>query len=147
MNPYQSYFQTPMYNPQMYHTPAPMDRLAQLQSQQISQNNQFMTIGKMVDSMDIVKATDIPMDGNMYYFPKADGSEIFVKQWLPNGTTQILRYKPFSESEQANPSSCVNKLDNEQYRALEGKINDFSDRLDKMERYLKGRAKKEVVDE
>ena len=147
MNPYQSYFQTPMYNPQMYHAPAPMDRLAQLQSQQISQNNQFMTIGKMVDSMDIVKATDIPMDGNMYYFPKADGSEIFVKQWLPNGTTQILRFKPFNDTERLNASIHNKELENEPYKALEEKIDSFSDRLDKMERYLKGKAKKEVVDE
>lgn len=29
-------------------------------------------IGKIVDSVEIVRSMDIPMDGNLYYFPKAD---------------------------------------------------------------------------
>ena len=58
------------------------------QMQATSQQTSF--IGKVVDSIDVVKATDIPMDGNIYYFPKADGTEIFGKQWLMNGQTQIL---------------------------------------------------------
>ena len=41
------------------------------QMQATSQQTSF--IGKVVDSIDVVKATDIPMDGNIYYFPKADG--------------------------------------------------------------------------
>ena len=42
----------------------------------------------------LVKVTDIPMDGNMYYFPKADGTEIYSKQFMPNGQTRILTFKP-----------------------------------------------------
>ena len=38
---------------------------------QMSGANQFTPLGKIVESVDIVKATDIPMDGNMYYFPTA----------------------------------------------------------------------------
>ena len=32
----------------------------------ISMTNQMSALGKMVDSIDVVKATDIPMDGNTY---------------------------------------------------------------------------------
>ncbi len=64
--------------------------------QQVPQANQQMNvIGKIVDSIEVVKAMDIPADGNMYYFPKADGSEIFGKQWIvTEGRTQILTFKP-----------------------------------------------------
>ena len=84
-----------------------MDRMGQLQQYQQSlqqpmspsqipgTNQQMNVIGKIVDSIDVVKATDVPMDGNIYYFPKADGTEIFGKQLLSNGQTRILTFKPF----------------------------------------------------
>lgn len=74
---YQQNLQQPMATAQMSGTP-----------------QQINVMGKIVDSIDIVKATDIPMDGNMYYFPKADGTEVFGKQWLMNGQTRILTFKP-----------------------------------------------------
>jgi hypothetical protein len=55
-------------------------------------------MGKIVESIDIVKTTDIPMDGNVYYFPKADGTEIYAKQWMANGQTRISRFKPISNN-------------------------------------------------
>ena len=71
---------------------------------QMQPQSNFVALGKMVDSIDIVKATDIPMDGNMYYFPKADGTEIYGKQWLQNGQTRILTFKPFFDGEADNSS-------------------------------------------
>lgn len=56
--------------------------------------------GKIVDSIDSVKATDIPMDGNSYYFPKADGTEVYSKRWLPNGRTEVITYTPVIEASQ-----------------------------------------------
>ena len=73
-------------------------------------SNQMSTLGKMVDSIDVVKATDIPMDGNAYYFPKADGTEVYCKQWLQNGTTRILTFKPVLEDNPNNVSSNTEKL-------------------------------------
>ena len=77
---------------------------------QMSGANQMSAIGKMVDSIDVVKATDIPMDGNSYYFPKADGTEVYCKQWLQNGTTRILTFKPISEDNTNDLSSDTEKL-------------------------------------
>ena len=77
---------------------------------QMSGANQMSTLGKMVDSIDVVKATDIPMDGNTYYFPKADGTEVYCKQWLQNGTTRILTFKPVFEDNPNNVSSNTEKL-------------------------------------
>ena len=107
-------YQTPTQNPYM-------DRMAQLQQYQqslqqpmlptqMSGTNQMSALGKMVDSIDVVKATDIPMDGNTYYFPKADGTEVYCKQWLQNGTTRILTFKPVFEDNPNNLSSDTEKL-------------------------------------
>ena len=98
-----------------------MDRMAQLQQYQqslqqplpptqMSGANQMSALGKIVDSIDVVKATDIPMDGNVYYFPKADGTEVYCKQWLHNGTTRILTFKPVFEDDTNNLSSDTEKL-------------------------------------
>lgn len=109
----------PMQNPYM-------DRMAQLQQYQQSlqqpvspaqipgANQQMNVIGKIVDSVDVVKATDVPMDGSMYYFPKADGTEIFGKQWLPNGTTVIKTFLPQNEEpiseEQSGNNDKINVI-------------------------------------
>ena len=95
-------YQTPynLYNPQqqyMNYFTQPMQQ--QLQQQQLPIQNQLST-GKIVDSIETVKVTDIPMDGNAYYFPKADGSEVYAKKWLPNGSTEVRIYKRYEEPEQ-----------------------------------------------
>ena len=41
--------------------------------------------GKSVDSVDVVKAMDIPLDGSISYFPLTDGSAIVSKQLLQDG--------------------------------------------------------------
>lgn len=78
-------------------------------------NQQMNLVGKMVDSIDVVKAMDLPMDGNMYFFPKADGSEIFSKQWLQNGTTRILAFKSVLDVE-PNTLSNTEKIQNRYIR-------------------------------
>lgn len=136
---YFSQYQQPMPNPYM-------DRMAQLQQYQQSlqqpvvptqmpgANQQMNVIGKIVDSMDVVKATDVPMDGNMYYFPKADGTEIFSKQWLSNGQTRILTFKPVFEDNPNNLSSDTEKLkisiSDEVTEAFMKRFDDIEKRLD-----------------
>lgn len=104
-NPYQPV----SYNPYF-------DRVQQFQqmNQNINANNQqtqqsMNPMIKIVDSIDVVKAADVPMDGNMYYFPKADGTEIYAKRWMPNGTTQILSFKPVYDNDMENVSSKEEK--------------------------------------
>jgi hypothetical protein len=117
-----------------------MDRLTQLQ--QYQQNlNTFSALGKIVESEDIVKTTDIPMDGNMYYFPKADGTEVYGKKWLPNGQTQILAFKPTLD-DKANISSSedikfdLGALDEFKNVFLE-QIESVNERLDRIENNIR----------
>ena len=49
--------------------------------------------GKIVDSQDVVRATEVPI-GGYGIFPKADLSEIYIKSWNNNGTTSVITYKP-----------------------------------------------------
>ena len=119
---------------------------------QMSGANQMSALGKMVDSIDVVKATDIPMDGNTYYFPKADGTEVYCKQWLQNGTTRILTFKPVFEDNPNNLSSDTEKLK----ISLSDEVTDvFMKRFDELEKRIDdlmpkktvSRAKKESEEE
>ena len=59
--------------------------------------------GKIVDSADVVRATEVPI-GGYGIFPKADLSEVYVKSWNNNGTTSIITYKPeLGAAAQENP--------------------------------------------
>ena len=49
--------------------------------------------GKVVDSVDMVRVNEVPF-GGFGVFPKGDLSEIYVKSWNNNGTTQIHTYRP-----------------------------------------------------
>ena len=147
------------YQPQQQYMPNPymqrMENLQQFQQAiqpqpQMQGANNFTPLGKIVDSVDIVKATDIPMDGNMYYFPKADGSEIFGKQWLANGQTRILTFKASLDDECNNLSSEAEKLkiepSDEFLEVFQSMFDGVLERIDKLEKSLKpnSRTKKEV---
>ena len=106
---------------------------------QMSLANQMSTLGKMVDSIDVVKATDIPMDGNAYYFTKADGTEVYCKQWLQNGTTRILSFKPVFDDNTNNVSSDTEKLK----ISLSDDVTEvFMKRIDELEKLLDSLAPK-----
>jgi hypothetical protein len=90
----------------------------------------------MVESMDMVKVADIPMDGNMYYFPKADGTEIYSKQFMPNGQTRILTFKPVLEEEPNNSSVAQEKFNisafSEVLEGIQNEIRLINEKIDKI---------------
>ena len=154
-NYYAQYTQPqPQFNPYMQR----MENLQQFQQalQQPTVASQVPALGKVVESIDIVKVTDIPMDGNVYYFPKADGEEIYTKQFLPNGQTRILTFKPFSDAKPNN--SADNDLKSQ--IALSDELTEtFMKRFDDLEMQMKeilsksvtknttSRSKKEVAED
>lgn len=112
------------------------DRMAQLQQQYnipqqyVQQTNNSLQ-GKIVDSIDVVRATDIPMDGNCYYFPKADGSEVYAKRWLPSGNTEVIVYKP--SIEEANVKEVDNRSSLEE---VTNRLDSIDERIGKIEKSL-----------
>ena len=163
MQPYQTFYPQMNNNYQMQMQNPYMERMAQLQQYQqslqqpvvptqMSGANQMSALGKMVDSIDVVKATDIPMDGNAYYFPKADGTEVYCKQWLQNGTTRILTFKPVLEDNPNNVSSDTEKfkigLSDEVTEVFMKRFDELEKRIDDlMPKRTVARSKKESEEE
>lgn len=148
MNNYSQYQQPQMqFNPYMQR----MENLQQFQQslQQPTVTSQVPALGKVVESMDIVKVTDIPMDGNVYYFPKADGGEIYTKQFMPNGQTRILTFKPILDAEPNNSADKDLKsqitLSDELTEVFMKRFDDLEKRFDELtaKKPATSRAKKE----
>lgn len=87
--------------------------------------------GKIVDSAEMVKVTEVPF-GGFAVFPKGDMSEIYVKSWNSNGTTQIHTYRPVPieetpEAKQADTNALILQqianLDSKLDAFINGKVN------------------------
>lgn len=105
--------------------------------QQVQANQQMNVIGKIVDGIEAVKAIDIPMDGAMYYFPKADGTEVYGKRWIVGeGRTVILPFKPILESDPNNISNEDKKSNLEPFRefaeVFEKRFDNLENRIDEV---------------
>ena len=141
------------YQPMQQYNPY-LQRMENLQQFQQTLNpmpmqmqNQFPALGKIVESVDIVKVTDIPMDGNMYYFPKADGTEIYGKQFGMDGKTRILTFKPVLEDNpHISPSDDIKTHFGAFSEVVEGIQNDLKVLYDKVDRISKPAKQKGGAD-
>ena len=97
----------------------------------------------------MVKVADIPMDGNMYYFPKADGTEIYTKQFGIDGRTRILTFKPVLDDNPNNLPTEEEKLKfdtfNDVLLGIQKDIKELTEKVDKITKPT--RTKKEVVED
>ena len=100
-----------MYNPNSYYNPY---------MQQMPQQSYIN--GKVVDSEDILKVTEIPM-GGYGVFPKADFSEIYMKYWKDNGTTEIVTFKPVEQKNSILEQENAIKQILEKIEQLDQKLN------------------------
>ena len=139
---YPQYFQPqPQTNPYMQR----MENLQQFQ-QTLQPQTQYQPLGKIVDSVDVVKATDIPMDGNAYYFPKADGTEVYMKRWLANGTTETTVYKPILDNGNAQTITLSSEQEKSVLEDFRGVLEDIQMDIqtlnDKVDRLGKAKTSK-----
>lgn len=139
-NQYGAYNYNPMnrYQQQEQFIPAQLPVTNQQSQMQQMMPQQINFVGKIVDGEDTVKATDIPMDGNMYYFPKADGTEIYGKQWIVNeGRTRILTFKPAETSDVNNSTMMIEKskfdLSDESTQLFLNKFDELSEKIGQLE--------------
>lgn len=127
---YQPFNYQPTFQPmqQQMQQQIPMGYFTPPMQQQMQQQNQ--SNGKIVDSIEMVKFTDIPMDGNSYYFPKADGTEIYSKRWLANGSTEINTYVKVDVN---NPEEEKEHFDfNLMQNNIMDKLNSLEEKLSKI---------------
>lgn len=104
-----------------------MQQLQQPIQQQLPMNQ--LSTGKIVDGIEMVRATDIPIDGNNYYFPKADGSEVYSKRWLQNGSTEINTYVKLNAQQE---EETKRKIEDD----IIEKLNMIDERIAKLEKGL-----------
>lgn len=116
-----------LYNP--YNPYAPYYNYNQSLQQAIKQNQPPMyrpqnvsgLQGKVVDSLEVVKATDIPYDGSVSYFPLTDSSAIITKQLQQDGTSKMVIYKPILENEENKPKYVTENDLEKQIKDMDGK--------------------------
>lgn len=129
-NPYLAQY----YGQQQINRPQPMEMSMQQQNTlQMAQNRLF---GKQVDSIDVVKAIDIPLDGSISYFPLTNGSAIITKQLQQDGTSKIVVYEPKIEK-QSIKYATIDDIDKKIEKLDFSEIEDLKDELNEVKKELK----------
>lgn len=113
-NPYMNYgqMQMPQYT-------APM--------QQLPMQQPFSTItGKIVESEDVVKISEVPI-GGYGVFPLSDLSKVVIKSYDKDGNLQYRSYELAKSSEEKKEDVYQNKLNDiyDYLSKLDKKIDDF----------------------
>jgi hypothetical protein len=93
---YNNYGYNPYYQPQRFTNTEQQPVMTTYQAP-MQMTKPTTLLGKAVESIDVVKATDIPLDGSISYFPLTDGTAIVSKQLQNDGTSKIIVYKPVKE--------------------------------------------------
>lgn len=125
-NPYNPYY---AYNTQVQQTPR--------QPQQTYKPQNTVLQGKVVDSLDVVKATDIPYDGSVSYFPLTDHSAIITKQLQQDGTSKMVIYKPITDNEEVKPKYITEEEFKDQIKNMNSKdIKDMKEDIKALKRRL-----------
>lgn len=98
---YNNYGFNPYYQQQRFQNNEPTSQqpLMTNYQQPIQMTKPNYLLGKSVDNIDVVKATDIPLDGSISYFPLTDGTAIVSKQLQSDGTSKMVIYKPVEEKD------------------------------------------------
>lgn len=132
-NPYINRF----YGQQQTNIPQPIDLPMQQQNTpQMTLNRQNILYGKQVDSLEVVKAIDIPLDGSISYFPLANGSAIVTKQLQQDGTSKITIYEPKVEKESIKYAT-IDDIDKKIEKLDFSEIDDLKDDLEDLKKELK----------
>ena len=134
-NPYINRF----YGQQQANMPQPMEMPIQQQNTpQMALNRQNILYGKQVDSLEVVKAIDIPSDGSISYFPLANGSAIVTKQLMQDGTSKITIYEPKTQKDDTK-FATIEDIDKRLEKLDFSEIDDLKDDLEDLKKELKER--------
>lgn len=135
----QFYGQMQMQLPKMQPTSPvqPMQPVEQYQPQQMYK--QIGLQGKSVDSIDVVKAMDIPLDFSISYFPLTDESAIVTKQLQTDGTSKTVVYKPIDTE---NSEDTLKYITEDKFKDFisenENSVKDFKNDMKEIKRLLRG---------
>ena len=135
-NQYNPYI-TRFYGQQQANIPQPVEIPMQTQNvPQMGLNRQNILYGKQVDSLEVVKAIDIPLDGSISYFPLANGSAIVTKQLQQDGTSKITIYEPKTQKEDMK-FATIEDIDKRLEKLGFSEIDDLKEDLSDLKREFK----------
>lgn len=115
--------------PQPMEMPMPQQTMPQMAINRLN--------GKQVDSIEVVKATDISLDGSVNYFPLIDGSAIITKQLMKDGTSKLTIYEPKKEKDIKYVTSDEFDEKVKDYEELEEQLEDIKKELKEIKSKLK----------
>lgn len=99
--------------------------------------------GKSVDSIDVVKAMDIPLDGSVSYFPLADGSAIVSKQIQSDGTSKTITYRPVIDEQIEQIKYATLEDVKQEIKNIDlGDIDDLKEEIRELKKQIKELKKK-----
>ena len=131
-NPYINRF----YGQQQANMPQPMELPQQTQNvSQMGLNRAFLN-GKQVESIDIVKNLEIPLDGSISYFPLVNGTAIATKQLMQDGTSKITIYEPKTQKDDTK-FATIEDIDKRIEKIDFSEIDDLKDDLEDLKKELK----------
>ena len=137
----QPYFQYGNYGGNQYQQQRfePQQQFQQ-QMQPVQQSQSTFINGKIVPSVDVINANDVPMDGSVAIFPKQDMSEIYAKQWNADGTIRTVVFKPILNEQTNNLSNDDKK---QEFATIEGvrevfreEVGELFGRLEQLEQSM-----------
>lgn len=132
-------YNNPYYNPYMNQQP----RYQPIEQPMNNYQTQAPSLlGKQVDSIDVVKAMDIPI-GSVGYFPLADGSGIITKSWQADGTTKITEYKPVEGKKDVVKYLTKEDLETTLKEFDLSRLDDIEDELKDIRKQLKAKKGKD----
>lgn len=131
-NPYMNRF----YGQQQANIPQPVEIPMQTQNApQMGLNRAFLN-GKQVESIDIVKNLEIPLDGSISYFPLVNGTAIATKQLMQDGTSKITIYEPKTQKNDIK-FATIEDIDKRLEKLDFNEIDDLKDDLEDLKKELK----------
>ena len=131
-NPYLNRF----YGQQQANMPQPMEMPIQQQNTpQMGLNRAFLN-GKQVESIDIVKNLEIPLDGSISYFPLVNGTAIATKQLMQDGTSKITIYEPKTQKDDIK-FATIEDVDKRLEKLDFSEIDDLREDLSDLKKELK----------
>lgn len=110
-------------------------RMQQSQIEQMQPVNQFQqqmprgVNGRVVQSVEMITANDVPMDGSAAFFPMQDMSAILAKSWNADGTIKTVIFKPVNET---LPQNSAQNQENLKFDLSDGTFAAFMNRFDEL---------------
>lgn len=134
-NNYNPYF-NPNFRPIEQQYPQNNINIPTMQQQPLNVGKNGLQI-KMADSLEVIKASEVALDGSVSYFALTDGTGIVTKQLQTDGTSKITIYRPADEEK-----TKVKYLTSEDLeKALKGlnldEIDDIKDEIKDIKKQLK----------